>query len=191
MSKFAGSSLAVCSLALGLLIGLPSVGVAGHGSNDHWSDQGDNRAEVTLVDHTGPSWPVAQHAGRWDNQIADLHVLYASPGNCSKHCVSVDTSNFGDCGFPYGMTSGGLTSSGHMTGDRQVRFNVTCVNGLSDGGRSELTCHELGHAVGRLVDGRPHSDPTCMRGGSINSPYERFPDGHDQAQLATMYSHND
>lgn len=78
-----------------------------------------------------------------------------------------------------------------MTSDRLVRFNKNCNQGLSDPGRTELVCHELGHAVGRLDDSREHSDNSCMRTGAINSPFEQGTDGHDENKMQEMYAHND
>lgn len=109
-------ALVVSLLAMGLF---PAVGLAGHGTNDHWSDLDGNIATVTLVDFTGAAWPVSGRSGHWDGLGAN-NVAYSFEGPCSLHCVSVNTKDdMGGCSNPpifYGYTAQGLTDH-HMTSD--------------------------------------------------------------------------
>lgn len=89
--------------------------------NDHWSDGSGNTAWVTLVDKTGPNWPVGAAAIEWDN-AGRIDVIWRLD-TCGGfgHCVSVDKWDPGvGCRTPNSSFASLSNSSGHLDGDTFV-----------------------------------------------------------------------
>jgi len=178
------------------VLGLVGLGAqhasASHTTAHHFSDNPGSYANVWIVDHTGPNWPIYDAAVSWTG--GGRGVTYTSGSNCPDACIDLYARDLGTCsgtgGTTYGVTI--LAYNGaHLSGQTEVRVNQTCVNALNDAGRREIACHEEGHGTGALADGRPHSALSCMREGYVNGPLQRFPDDHDFGALRQMYDHND
>ena len=192
---FLAGILAVVALVIPALGTAHNVENFGQGQPVHWSDRSQLKASMWLIDYTGSNWPVYDSAVEWNNNgRVVITYQYGTASGCPNDCVGVDTSNTqGPCSgqnITYGQTNPAFTNNGgHLTGATNVRFNVHCAgNQLNDAGRRELTCHELGHAVGWIG----HRSGSCMRTGYIVGPLQRFPSGHDFDMFdSPLYDHND
>lgn len=169
----------------------------------HWSDGNDNMAHVTLVDGTGPAWPVFAAAIEWDN-AGRINVIYRSNGcGGNGHCVNVNAEEFqsGCHNLPAEtiiVTQGG--GSNHLDGDTRVRLNNKCKNDADHGQHSTqdlrvLTCHEEGHVLGLAHElDSSFANDTCMYviPGQQFQQGEETPRQHDFVMLDdNIYDHND
>jgi hypothetical protein len=169
----------------------------------HWSDGSRSQAWVTIVDHTGPNWPVYAPAIDWDNAGHINVTYYSNSCNGNDHCVGVNNFDFNqNCRDRGGNTINVWSHSGqaHMTGDTHIDLNQRCADNVgeqyTDSNRKVITCHEEGHAIGSLANAVNASyRDTCMAatGGNFDqSDASRTGQQHDFVMLDDeIYDHND
>lgn len=200
-----GCSSRLFVVGLGVLLGAMSftfivaLAPASNRSADkgHWSDGSGTRAWVTLVDKTGPNWPVFAAAIEWDN-AGRIDVTYRS-GDCggNGHCVSVDTWDPGvgcrtaNSSFAYTPAYGG----NHLQGDTFIALNKACAtnDNFTNGDRRVITCQEEGHVLGLAHALNASHHDTCMAAtGDDFDHADNTPQQHDFVMLDdVIYDHND
>lgn len=167
------------------------------GDGNHWSDENGSKAFVTIVDKTGPQWPVQASALEWAKS-QKLAVVYRY-NDCAGfgHCVSVDESSFAGytCDQNPGVTYTPQDGSRHLTQSTFTLFNSKC-NDRSDYVQRVMTCHEEGHIMGLGEEEQSLRQETCMAQAQLNHPpfaeWSNKPRAHDFATLDTiMYTHGD
>lgn len=190
------SALRRLAPAMGVLAGLAAILVPSPASADHRDPLGEhwNRnyptatavAQVYFEDFTGPAWPVYSSILEWDNRPNYIRPYYKNAGTCDDsivHCVPVRSGNYGPDNYG-GYTEFVMSTNEHFKhGSVVVRYNTYYSYG--DNLRREITCHELGHAMGPLDDGTQYTG-TCMKPGT---PYDFGPNGHDYNILESAYNH--
>jgi hypothetical protein len=171
-------------------------------SRIHWSDESGTRAWVTLVDKTGPNWPVFAAAITWDN-AGRLDVTYRS-SDCggNGHCVEVDNPSFSNftCRERPGeavLVYPAFGTPAHLTADTRVRLNQKCADNqgeqFTDSDRRVVTCQEEGHVLGIDHDYAAGHHNTCMAATRDNFDHAvTTPRQHDFQMLDdVIYTHND
>ncbi len=197
MSARPSLKLCLCVTALAASLVLPVSALANNdytspgGNPAHWSDRNGAIAYVYIVDRTGPSWPVFAAAVHWNTNGENV-ITYQSPGSCDFHCVDVRVvDDLGPCSGPVfvrGEFKDHYSGFGHLTSDSRVKFNVNC-SGYNSSQKGELTCHEVGHAVGIIG----HRGGGCMREGDnfCNDGCTQSGTTHDFSMFSQIYGHND
>lgn len=181
---------AVVLVALSVLL-VPSTATADHKRNNgsHWNR---NQPTVTAVaqvyfeDFSGPNWPVASSILKWDNRPNRLLPYYREAGTCNNdnlHCVPVRSDNYGTGCYGGCMFYDMSTNEHFQHGSVRIYYNTYYSYG--DNLQREITCHELGHAMGPIGDGTTTSD-TCMNNGA---PYDFGPNDHDYNIIEDAYNH--
>lgn len=169
--------LAASGMSIAVLAALfaPTAASADHkrASGSHW-------------DRHTPTAPVASTVPAWANRPAYIRPYYMNANTCNNsvvHCVPVRSGNYGSAYYG-GFTEYFMTTAKHFQhGSVKVFFNTHFSYTTNE--RREITCHELGHAMGPIADGTAHSN-TCMKPGA---PYDFGPNGHDYNLLEGAYNH--
>jgi hypothetical protein len=145
-------------------------------------------AQVYFEDFSGPNWPVATSVPAWANRPAYIRPYYKNANTCNNsvvHCVPVRSGNYGSTYYG-GFSEKLIGTGGHghfVHGSVKIFYNTYYSYGTNE--RREITCHEIGHAMGPIADGTAQPN-TCMKPGS---PYDFGPNGHDYNLLEDAYNH--
>lgn len=178
------------------LVGLSTLLIPSTASADHRRPAGGhwNRnyptvtavAQVYFEDFSGTNWPVYSSILEWDDRPNYIRPYYKNANTCDNsvvHCVPVRSGNYGSAYYG-GYTEFEIGTNEHFVhGSVTVRYNTYYSYG--DNLRREITCHELGHAMGPITDGTQYTG-TCMNPGT---PYDFGPNGHDYNILENAYNH--
>ncbi len=168
----------------------------------HWSDgAGGGPGYVTLVDHTGPRWPVYAAAIEWD-YAGHLNVIYrADDCGGNGHCVGVNNYKFekpcGEVGGKAILVYPLFGWPAHLDSDTEVDLNQRCADDVgeqyADRDRRVITCQEEGHVMGLDHDYAAGINNTCMaaHADEIKQATNK-PRQHDFVQLDdVIYDHRD
>jgi hypothetical protein len=135
-----------------------------------WSWGGFSDPQVYFRDHTPSRWPVRDSVTKWNEAVGvdSYHTLSTCPGG-GRHCVHVWNANYGPTW--YGHTYMQFNSSNFFVeGTVVVHLNDYYSPTLN----REVTCHELGHALGLAHNGHWSSclfnDPGPKPARIPNSP---------------------
>lgn len=164
-----------------------------YGGPYHWGDGAGGMARVTIVDYTGPQWPVYVAHAEWDF-AGRLDVDYhADTCGGREHCVGMAVSH--NFTLPCRENGGNATlipnqAGTHLSDESFARFNSRCAaDGYTNRDRRALACEEMGHLLGLDHGGDPAY--TCMASGWIIH-LEETPREHDFFVLdERLYDHND
>jgi hypothetical protein len=135
----------IAALAVALSVAAPAQAQAHSHRHGHWV------ARVTVIDHTGGTWPgVTENVAAWSRsryvraKVSDYCVVHT-------YCVTVEAQPYGDTGWGGATQQTGSTSA-------TVMLNTSAV--LTPEQQSGAVCHELGHTLGIA-----HPDPASSRPG--------------------------
>lgn len=177
------------ALALGLLVlGVAAPAQASHGDDQHWDRNLPTLtpvARIYFADHAA-NWPVpTQVNGAWNDTPNYIQVGYKTAGNCNNatlNCIPV--LNVNQPGIDPGWTELSMVGNTDHILRNSVRVKLNDAWSLTTAQRREVTCHELGHAVGPL----DHSveDASCMK---PFAPYVDTSTDHDRKTVRAVYNH--
>lgn len=164
----------------------------------HWGEGNLSREYVTIVDHTGPKWPVYSAAIKWD-EAPRIDIVWKAD-TCSGsygHCIGVRVISADDYGYSC-TTSGGFavvarisSTNNHIDEDESyIRFNGDCGrDAFTNRDRRALACEEEGHMIGLDHANSDLNDLTCMASGRIDR-LDDTPRQHDFELVDDIYTHN-
>lgn len=177
------------ALALGLLVlGIATPAQADHGDWQHWDRNLPTVtpvARIFFADHAA-NWPVpTQVNGAWNDTPNYIKVGYRTAGNCNNatlNCIPV--LNVSVAGSQPGWTEYEMVGETDHFRRNSVRVKLNDAWSYGAGAKREVTCHELGHAVGPL-DHSP-DDASCMK---PLAPFVDTSTVHDRNTVRAVYNH--
>ena len=183
-SARSGRKLTFGAAMVALIVGWAASSAAGwHRDSLHLAQlNGRSQATIYFVDWTGSSWPVGASAAEWDR--SSRIGVYRATGGCptsGDYCVpvnEVNTSNY------FGMTYSQANSSGQHYSRSGFYINLSNQTPLH--GRRSVACHEEGHALGL---NHQFTTDTCMWNND-KTTFPNLPNGHDFAELGSIYNHS-
>jgi len=136
----------------------------------------DMTTDIDMKDGS-PVWPVYKAAERWDNgnPIDYRYTTKACPAD--SHCVTVEQAELA-------APTVGVTTTARVGTDIKavtVVLDTTFGRTNSSAKRRNVTCHELGHALGLT---HRSETTTCL---TSNATSKQYPDATDIKNLNDMY----
>lgn len=194
MRRFWLASVAALVLAVA-----PATQASHAWSNYHWP-RASNPIALKIVDSVTGTWDSLLPAVSADwgaSSVINTSIEAGATGLlprllCSPAAgkIHVCNANYGP-NLWFGIAQVWVNNSGHISqATTQVNdFYFTGTYG-NNTARRHVLCQEVGHDFG--LD-HQHGTPTCMEdnNGTLNNPSYVSPNGHDYAQLDTIYAHLD
>lgn len=180
------------TISLAVAAAYPAPASATHALDPHWAKGTSSRANLYLVDSTGPEWPVGSAINSWNSGLvakgARVYLYYRTvcPGD-EFHCIKVreyvnSTAPNSGCVDRYGCTAIAAPNVFDHHTRVNVWFNVT-YDFYTSARYRQTACHEIGHTF--TLDERT-ATTTCM-----NQDLEiTTPSDHDFEAVFNIYDHS-